>query len=46
MKNEMQEHRTETDRFREIYDEFVHDATSLSESNCNLDFQKSMEVVL
>jgi len=46
MKNETEEHRTETDRFREIFDEFVHDSTHLNEENCKLDFEKSMDCVL
>ena len=42
----MKEHRTETDRFREIFDEFVFDSTHLDEQNCTLDFEKSMDHVL
>jgi hypothetical protein len=46
IKNELADHRTETDRFREIFDEFVHDSTHLNEFNCKLDFDKSMDHVL
>ena len=46
MKRTAQEHQTETDRFREVYDMFVYDVTNLSEENCHSDFLKSMKYLL
>ena len=42
----MKEHHEETDRFRDIYDMFVLDATHLNEQNCTKDYMKCMEHVL